>query len=62
VEMADYIDQFHNQKRRDSSLAIVPPTECEETHAPMLHLTDAQPTNGGWTILDQKKGSKSVVL
>ena len=39
TEMVDYIDTFHNHKRRDSSLDVLAPTEYETQHAPMLQLT-----------------------
>ena len=52
---ADYIDQSRNAKRRFLSLGIVPPTECEETHAPILHPTDAQPANGGRPVWTRKR-------
>jgi hypothetical protein len=50
LEMADYIDRFHNLKRGNSPLAMVPPTKYEGTHAPIFHLTDAQPANEGQII------------
>ena len=37
--MADYIDFFHNDKRRHSSLDMLTPTEYEQVHAPVLQLT-----------------------
>jgi transposase InsO family protein len=37
--MADYIDSFHNDKRRHSSLDMLTPTEYEQQHAPVLQLT-----------------------
>ena len=37
--MADYIDSFHNDKRRHSSLDMLAPTEYEQLHAPVLQLT-----------------------
>jgi transposase InsO family protein len=39
VAMADYIDYFHNQKRRHSALDMLTPTEYEKLHAPALQLT-----------------------
>jgi len=39
AEMADYIDSFHNDKRRHSSLDMLTPTEYEQLHAPVLQLT-----------------------
>ncbi len=37
--MAEYIDTFHNTKRRHSALSMLPPTEYEQLHAPTLQLT-----------------------
>jgi len=37
--MADYIDSFHKDKRRHSSLDMLTPTEYEELHPPVLQLT-----------------------
>jgi len=37
--MADYIDSFHNKKRRHSALDMLTPTEYEQLHAPTLQLT-----------------------
>jgi len=37
--MADYIDSFHNDKRRHSSLDMLTPTEYEQLHAPVLQPT-----------------------
>jgi transposase InsO family protein len=39
VAMADYIDSFHNNRRRHSSLDMLTPTEYEQLHAPELQLT-----------------------
>jgi transposase InsO family protein len=36
--MVDYIDSFHNEKRRHSSLDMLTPTEYETKHAPTLQL------------------------
>jgi len=36
--MADYIDSFHNDKRRHSSLDMLTTTEYEQLHAPLLQL------------------------
>ena len=36
--VTDYIDCFHNHKRRHSSLGMLTPTEYENLYAPMLQL------------------------
>ena len=37
--MVDYIDTFHNNQRRHSSLDMLTPTEYENLYAPTLQLT-----------------------
>jgi len=39
VAMAEYIDSFHNDKRRRSSPDMLTPIEYEQLHAPLLQLT-----------------------
>jgi putative transposase len=39
MAMADYIDNFHNTRRRHSSLAILTPTEYEITNQNLLQLS-----------------------
>ncbi len=52
VARADYIDYFHNQKRRHLALDMLTPTQYEQLHAPAPQLTSAWAENGGqinWT-------------
>ncbi len=39
MEMADYIENFHNTRRRHSSLAMLTPTEYETTNQSQLQLS-----------------------
>jgi putative transposase len=39
MAMADYIENFHNSRRRHSSLAMLTPTEYETTNQNLLQLT-----------------------
>ncbi len=39
LAMADYIENFHNTKRRYSSLAMLTPTEYETINATQLQLS-----------------------
>ena len=37
VAIADYIDNFHNTRRRHSALDMLTPTEFETLNTPQLH-------------------------
>jgi len=39
MQMADYIENFHNTLRRPSSLAMLTPTEYETTNQSQLQLS-----------------------
>lgn len=39
LEMADYIENFHNTTRRHSALDMLTPTECETINTTLPELT-----------------------
>ena len=52
MAIADYLENFHNSRRRQSSLDMLTPTAYETTNQKQLQLTWAQTKNGGritWT-------------
>ncbi len=60
VAMADYIDDFHNQKRRHAVLDMLTAIEYEQLHAPKLQLARARPENRGPIDSDPRNRVTSV--
>lgn len=60
--MPNHTDTFRNYKRHSSSLDVLAPTECENTHAPAAQVTRARVGLGHSRLKNWTSSSQSLLL